>query len=302
MALINEGGKLLLQNGALASGAGCCCGGCSGPCDEESPCAEGCECVDGQCVEGARCCLPSCTCTNQYSTQLECEQCDTVNTCYEYLYPENPEDPCPSGWSGGGGFCSRITTVESCSQCAGYCDSYTIGPCGSWKAAATCGRECNPAWCQSDCVVDFPPTDPTPNYSQDNVAFADATGRTVWSSQRGTYGFAVGQTADGMPTSWKPSFKQNCKWLIARYDGEEFSFRDVTQLVNGFYPLKSRRYRAYKRILEVNCDTGQIVDVTSEALDGVVSVDVCTVGDCSDQPPLLGPHPDYILTCDNPLP
>jgi hypothetical protein len=27
MALINEGGKLLLQNGALASGSGCCCGG-----------------------------------------------------------------------------------------------------------------------------------------------------------------------------------------------------------------------------------------------------------------------------------
>lgn len=31
MALINQGGKLLLQNGALASGSGCCCGG--SPCE-----------------------------------------------------------------------------------------------------------------------------------------------------------------------------------------------------------------------------------------------------------------------------
>lgn len=33
MALINQGGKLLLQNGALASGAGCCCEAAEAACD-----------------------------------------------------------------------------------------------------------------------------------------------------------------------------------------------------------------------------------------------------------------------------
>mgnify|MGYP006935472773 CR=1 FL=1 len=48
-----QGGKLLVSGGALASGSGCCCGEpppCSGPCDGENPCPEGCVCVDGQCV------------------------------------------------------------------------------------------------------------------------------------------------------------------------------------------------------------------------------------------------------------
>jgi len=77
MALINQGGALLLQGGALASGAACCCGKCSGPCpngvadcatgcgcssgqcvpcqgacDEENPCPEGCYCCNGQCIGG----------------------------------------------------------------------------------------------------------------------------------------------------------------------------------------------------------------------------------------------------------
>ncbi len=30
MALVNQGGSLLLQNGALATGAGCCCNDCPG--------------------------------------------------------------------------------------------------------------------------------------------------------------------------------------------------------------------------------------------------------------------------------
>jgi hypothetical protein len=63
MALINQGGKLLLQNGALASGAACCCNKCSGPCDSENPCPEGCACVDGECVTSP--CSGPCGCQEQ---------------------------------------------------------------------------------------------------------------------------------------------------------------------------------------------------------------------------------------------
>jgi hypothetical protein len=68
MALINQGGKLLLQNGALASGAGCCCSKCSGPCDAESPCPEGCVCVDGECVPN--CNSEPCVLVPDFSTGL----------------------------------------------------------------------------------------------------------------------------------------------------------------------------------------------------------------------------------------
>jgi hypothetical protein len=51
MALINQGGKLLLRDGKLGTGQACCCNKCSGPCDGENPCPPGCVCVDGQCVE-----------------------------------------------------------------------------------------------------------------------------------------------------------------------------------------------------------------------------------------------------------
>jgi hypothetical protein len=61
MALVNQGGSLLLRNGALASGAGCCCSKCSGPCDEENPCGEGCVCVDGECVPADCCYCPAIT-------------------------------------------------------------------------------------------------------------------------------------------------------------------------------------------------------------------------------------------------
>jgi hypothetical protein len=50
-------GKLLLVNGSLASSDTCCCNDppCSGPCDEENPCPEGCECCDGVC-QAEPCC------------------------------------------------------------------------------------------------------------------------------------------------------------------------------------------------------------------------------------------------------
>ena len=51
MALVSQGGSLLLRNGALATGAACCCNKCSGPCPNGvSECAPGCGCKDSQCV------------------------------------------------------------------------------------------------------------------------------------------------------------------------------------------------------------------------------------------------------------
>jgi hypothetical protein len=56
-------GKWLIVDGQLATDDNCCCAPpCSGACDEENPCPEGCECVDGECVAVAlgTCCEQGC--------------------------------------------------------------------------------------------------------------------------------------------------------------------------------------------------------------------------------------------------
>ena len=61
MTLVNQGGSLLLRNGALATGAACCCNKCSGPCPNGvSECAPGCGCKDSQCVPCSGPCDTSC--------------------------------------------------------------------------------------------------------------------------------------------------------------------------------------------------------------------------------------------------
>ena len=106
MGLTLYNGKLLLRDGKLGTGQGCCCG-------------------------GGACCLPDGTCTSG-GTQEECEACETVNTCTEYLFLEDPDQPCPEGWQGGGGFCQRTTNPASCEECAGDCWPQQQGPCGIW--------------------------------------------------------------------------------------------------------------------------------------------------------------------------
>lgn len=63
MALVVDGGGLVNKGGALGTGEACCCNKCSGPCDTENPCPEGCECVEGQCTGEAAgvCCVPVCS-------------------------------------------------------------------------------------------------------------------------------------------------------------------------------------------------------------------------------------------------
>ena len=89
MALINQGGKLLLKNGALAGGTACCCGKCSGPCPTGvTDCPVGCGCSSGQCVEcasqaycrpgmyGFGTCPPGCCCLGNKCVGYSLERCD----------------------------------------------------------------------------------------------------------------------------------------------------------------------------------------------------------------------------------
>lgn len=110
-----QDGKLVVRNGTLGTGRGCCCGG-----------------------ETGVCCLNNGSCTTEYGTRQECEECVPENTCYEYMFLENPEDPCPEGWTGSGGYCERTTTPQSCDDCDGYCLEQIVGPCGHWKAGKVC--------------------------------------------------------------------------------------------------------------------------------------------------------------------
>lgn len=55
-------GKVILRDGKVGTEAACCCGGgCSGPCEADGDCGDGCFCCDGQCEEIGCCCvdLPS---------------------------------------------------------------------------------------------------------------------------------------------------------------------------------------------------------------------------------------------------
>jgi hypothetical protein len=113
MALINQGGKLLLRDGALGTGQGCCCGG-------------GCNTASSFCFRnGSR--------DASKTTQAECEECSQVNVCQEYQFLENPEATCPDGWTPDGwGGCSRVTNPANCADCPGWCDQQNVGSCGAW--------------------------------------------------------------------------------------------------------------------------------------------------------------------------
>jgi len=137
MALINQGGKLLLQNGALASGAACCCGGCSGPCSDMNPCQPGCVCDYSNAATAYRC-VRNGDVDLSLTSEASCEECVTecdYNQCDEYMYVEEGQS-CPEGWvSDGYGGCYRTTYPSSCSQCNGYCYSEgctSTGNCGQW--------------------------------------------------------------------------------------------------------------------------------------------------------------------------
>ena len=71
---IFKDGKLLLSGGKIATSAACCCNKCSGPCDEENPCPEGCYCNCGVCWPNEGCpCPPGCYCCTKIFADRQCE-------------------------------------------------------------------------------------------------------------------------------------------------------------------------------------------------------------------------------------
>jgi len=95
MTLVNQGGSLLLQNGALATGQACCCGG------------------------GGCCCVNN-TPNPEITTRAECEACVSTFYCTETMWLDDWEQPCPEGWSGGYGIeavvgvnCNKLVNLYS---------------------------------------------------------------------------------------------------------------------------------------------------------------------------------------------
>jgi hypothetical protein len=89
MSLVVDGGGLVNKGGALGTGAACCCNKCSGPCDGETPCPEGCACVDGECVGGGACC--SCDTSDYWAyspvgnLQVFCDQAEAEEAALALL-------------------------------------------------------------------------------------------------------------------------------------------------------------------------------------------------------------------------
>lgn len=140
---------------------------CSGPCDEENPCPEGCYCCDGQCQSGpcdpkGACCervcgqMPAChfqsqawcdaiggvyrgdgtTCAGEYCEDVP-EQCPTGQTCNDCGDYKSCE-PCPcQGSCGEGSPCP-----EGCVCCNGQCVS---GDSASFFCRAFFGNPCETA-------------------------------------------------------------------------------------------------------------------------------------------------------------
>ncbi len=96
MALVVDGGGLVNKSGSLGTGAACCCNKCSGPCDEENPCGEGCTCIQGQCFPN--CALVGNGCPEGYEccSQLVGVVNNTAvlaNVCLP-VYLDGPEGQC----------------------------------------------------------------------------------------------------------------------------------------------------------------------------------------------------------------
>ena len=103
MSIRTFNGRWLLVNGALASSDNCCCDNepCSGPCDDESPCPDGCYCCEGvcqkdPCVLGA-CCADDGTCsqttendcTGEWHAGISCDDIDCSSGCCETVTSPN---------------------------------------------------------------------------------------------------------------------------------------------------------------------------------------------------------------------
>lgn len=156
MPLYLKDGKLLVEGGALGTGAACCCNKCSGPCDGETPCPEGCACVDGACVaDSGACCLPDGTCVDGVN---ECPpQCVCEYRVGEATYDEATDSfVCPEGQREEGTFCFESTIVPACPD--GTCETCEAcppenltasgpAPSGTFHPGQTCAdNPCFESW------------------------------------------------------------------------------------------------------------------------------------------------------------
>ena len=115
-----QGGKLLVDGGKLASGAGCCCGQCNpATCPTGTECQPPCVCVDGQCVDGG-----GAGCSGPCYANGDCSEgcsCNCVWDAVIYVFDENgfgtaPES-CPPGFSANeNGYCVGAVSLSDCQQ------------------------------------------------------------------------------------------------------------------------------------------------------------------------------------------
>jgi hypothetical protein len=121
MTLVNQGGKLLLRNSALATTQACCCNKCSGPCDTSCYVAYCCS-SDGLCGPNGDGCADFLGCQERwnapafFATGAEAQEfADSFNAdnpswqfgCGMYVFtsqelgfecpPEKQSNPCPEG-------------------------------------------------------------------------------------------------------------------------------------------------------------------------------------------------------------
>ena len=289
-----QDGKLLLRDGKLGTEQACCCSSGNGAC-----------CLpDGTCEEGL--------------TQQECEACQPTFVCTEYAYPENPEDPCPEGFSPDGfGGCSRQTAVSACAECSGFCQEDTEGTCGTFVPNKTC--EQNPCNC---CCVDG-----QPDQTKTTAEECEAAGGTYYentvcrpnlcdcdSSCLDNCTVAINEVQDDAnylkqtyqqdPTGnpfvtieWKPDYPgllSNCV-LVWVHDLVSQKNPTATFACNqNNQDLYSYRSWLLYRLFVVDCDNETLRDVTADALvsapSGVVcQFPACVAANCT------GDNPGFLL-------
>jgi hypothetical protein len=255
MGLINQGGKLLLQNGALASGSGCCCGQCNpATCPTGTECQPPCVCVNGQCVSppcsgpcdkynkcvlGCGCntssptsyggeCVRSGAVDHTITTEAECEECVTeceYTQCDEYMYVEEGQS-CPEGWqSDGWGGCYRTTYPSSCGQCNGYCYSEgctSTGNCGQWVTypIGTCDVQEPCRYGNGQEVVSFQCPDGIPCCNSANAE----------NNSGPPYHHFCGRTDVFGVVCWPAPNPQQCWDNISRYTGVSGPIDELTAL------------------------------------------------------------------------
>lgn len=104
---------------------------CSGPCDEENPCPEGCVCVDGECVAvscfglcgpnspcgpGCVCCQGTCTPASDVTTF-----CRAFASRCDFQWPDENTGECPDGYA------EDAALGPGCWQCGPCPDGFPLG-------------------------------------------------------------------------------------------------------------------------------------------------------------------------------